>query len=382
MEVAGSAASASRVSVPTASSSAFIGTFGVVLALIAFFLVFDAFVARIDTEEARSRALSGYREGTRLLAAGQLGDAAEQFRTAASMDRENLTYKVALARVTLRKGDTETAEGLLLAILQQDPTDGAANVLMARVLVEQRRIDDAIAYYHRAVYGRWRAGEGGSSLQARFELIDLLAAIKARKELLAELLPIQDQSLGDVALRDHIGFLFLLAESPARAADVFGQVLRKSPKDAEAAAGLGEASLALGEYATAENQLARAARLSPRDTAVTSSLELAHELVAMDPSRRGLRLQDRYQRTRRLLLLTVQTVARCPLDGAASATAAAADSALGRPRIKNGDALDDLVQSDLALSQRLWRMRPASCAVESSREEKALALLQDALARS
>ncbi len=381
MEVAGSAASASRVSVPTASSSAFIGTFGVVLALIAFFLVFDAFVARIDTEEARSRALSDYREGTRLLAAGQLGDAAEQFRTAASMDRENLTYKVALARATLGQGDTETAQELLVSILQQDPTDGAANVLMARVLVEQRRIDVAIAYYHRAVYGRWRAGEGGSSLQTRFELIDLLAGIKARKELLAELLPIQDQSPGDVTLRDHIGFLFLLAESPPRAADVFRQVLRQNPTDAKATTGLGEASLALDDFGTAEIQFAKAARLSPRDTAVTSRLELAHELVAMDPSRRGLRLTDRYQRTRRFLLLTVQTVARCPLDSAANATAAAGASALSRARIQSGDALDDIIQADLALAQRLWGMRPVACVTESSAEEKALALLQDALAR-
>ncbi len=381
MEVGGSAGSASRVSVPTASSSAFIGTFGVVVALIAFFLVFDAFVARIDTEEARSRALSDYREGTRLLAAGRLGDAAEQFRTAASMDRENLTYKVALARATVRQGDTETAQGLLVSILQQDPTDGAANVLMARVLVEQQRLDEAIAYYHRAVYGRWRAGEGGSSLQARFELIDLLARIKARKELLAELLPIQDQSPGDVTLRDHIGFLFLLAESPARAGDVFRQVLRKNPKDAKAAAGLGEASLALGEYDNAENQLATAARLSPGDTAITGRLELAHDLAGMDPSRRGLRLTDRYQRTRRFLLLTVQTVARCPLDSAASAVAAAADSALGRAPIKSGDALDDIVQADLALAQRLWGLRPTACVAETSPDDKALALLQAALAR-
>lgn len=381
MAVGMSAGSAPQSSVPTASSSAFIGTFGVVLALIAFFLLFDTFVARIDTEEARSRALSDYREGIRLFAGGQLDDAAEQFRTAAAMDRGNLTYQIALARVTLRQGDTETAEGLLRSILQQDPTDGATNVLMARALVDQRRIEEAIAYYHRAVYGRWRAGEGGSSLRARFELIDLLAATNAHGALLAELLPIQDQSPGDVMLRDHIGSLFLLAGSPARAADVFHQVIQKNPTDAKAYTGLGEASLALGEYGTAEMQFTKAARLSPRDTAAATRLELAHDLVGMDPSRRGLRLQDRYQRTRRLLLLTVQTVARCPLDRAASAAAAAADSALGRPRIQDGDALDDLVQSNLALSQRLWGLRPASCVVETSPEEKALALLQDALAR-
>lgn len=381
MEVAGSAGISPRISVPTASSSAFIGTFGVVLALIAFFLVFDTFVARIDTQEARSRALSDYREGTRLFAGGQLDDAADQFRTAASMDRGNLMYQIALARVTLRQGDTETADGLLRSILQQDPTDGAANVLLARVLVKQRRMEDAIAYYHRAVYGRWRTGEGGSSLQARFELIDLLAATNARKALLAELLPIQDQSLGDLPLRDHIGYLFLSAESPARAADIFHQVIRKDPQDAKAYAGLGEASLALGEYSDAESQFARAARLSPRNAAVTGRLELARALVGMDPSRRGLRLENRYERTISLLRLTLITVARCPLDSAASAAAAVADSALGRPRGQNGDALDDVVQADLVLAQRLWGLRPAACATESSPEEKALALLQDGLAR-
>lgn len=381
MEVAGSAGISSRISVPTASSSAFIGTFGVVLALIAFFLVFDTFVARIDTQEARSRALSDYREGARLFAAGQLDDAADQFRTAASMDRGNLMYQIALARVTLRQGDTETADGLLRSILQQDPTDGAANVLLARVLVKQRRMEDAIAYYHRAVYGRWRTGEGGSSLQARFELIDLLAATDARKALLAELLPIQDQSLDDLPLRDHIGDLFLSAESPARAADIFHQVIRKDPQDAKAYAGLGEASLALGEYSAAESQFARAARLSPRNAAVAGRLELARALVRMDPSRRGLRLSDRYQRTISLLRLTLITVARCPLDSAASAAAAVADSALVRPRGQNGDALDDVVQADLALAQRLWGLRPAACVAESSPEEKALALLQDGLAR-
>ncbi len=375
MEVARSVGNPPGPSVPTASSSAFVVTFGVVLALIAFLLVFDTFVARIDTEEAQSRALSDYQEGTRLFASGRLDDAAEQFGTAAAMDRGNPTYQIALARVSLRQGDTETAETLLGSILQQDPTDGEANVLMARVLVDQRRMDEAIAYYHRAVYGRWRAGEGGSALQARFELISLLAASNAHEALLAELLPIQDQSLGDVTLRDHIGSLFLLAGSPARAADVFRQVIQKNPTDVKAYSGLGEASLALGDFDSAEIQFSKAARLSPRDTASATRLELARDLVGMDPSPRGLRLQDRYQRTRRLLLLTVQTVARCTLDSAASATAAAADSALGRRRIKNDDALDDLVQSDLALSQRLWAMRPVSCPVESSPDEKALARL-------
>lgn len=364
-----------------ASVSVFIGTFAVVLALIAFFLVFDTFVARIDTDEAQSRALSAYKDGTRLFSSGKFDDAAEQFSTAAAMDRGNIAYRVALARVTLRQGDMETAQTLLRSILQQDPTDGSANVLMARSLVKQGQIEDGIAYYHRAVYGRWRAGEGGSSLQTRFELINLLATTNAKQALLAELLPIQDQSLDDLTLRDSIGYLFLKAGSPARAADVFDQVLLKDTKDVRAYTGLGEASLALGNYDAAESQLARAVRLSPHDAAIAFRRDLAHNLAELDPSARGLRLSDRYERAREMLLLTVQTVARCPLDSVASAAAAVADSALGKSPGQSGDALDDFAQENLAIAQRLWKSRPVGCVSQSTPKQRALAMLQDELAR-
>ncbi len=367
--------------VTTASSSVFIATFGVVFALIAFFLVFDTFVARIDKNEAHSRALGAYNEGARLFGKGLYDDAAEQFSTAASMDRENIKYRVALARATLRQGDTETAQTLLRSILQQDPTDGSANVLLARVLIKEGRIDEGIAYYHRAVYGRWREGEPGSSLDARFELINLLAGTGAKQALLAELLPIQDQSLDDVALRDSIGYLFLEAGSPSRAATVFHQVLARDAKNVRAYAGLGEASLALGNYAGAENQLERALRLAPHDTAIAQRRDVARELTELDPSARGLRLSERYQRARSVLLLTLQTVARCPLDSAASATAAMADAALGKQPGTTGDALDDVVQTDLAMAQRLWQVRPVACVSLRTSREKALGLLQDALAR-
>ncbi|MEO7218586.1 MAG: tetratricopeptide repeat protein, partial [Gemmatimonadaceae bacterium] len=171
------------------------------------------------------------------------------------------------------------------------------------------------------------------------------------------------------------------AGSPSRAADVFHQVIQKDAQNARAYTGLGEASLALGNYAVAETQFARAARLSPHDTAVAVRRDVARSVAQMDPSIRGLRLRDRYQRAHDILLLTVQTVARCPLDSAASATAAVAVSSLARSPGESGDALDDLVQTDLTTAQTLWQLRPVACVSLSTPKEKALALLQDALAR-
>ncbi len=359
----------------------FVGTFGAVLALIVFFLLFDTFVARIDQAEARSRALSDYREGMTFLAAGRVNDAADQFRTASSMDRNNTAYEIALARAVLRQGDTENADQLLRSILQRDPTDGAANVLLARLLVGQRRIEDAIAYYHRAVYGHWRSAESGGSVQARLELIDLLASTKAREQLLAELLAIQDQPLGNSAQRDHFGYLFLIAGSPSRAAEAFRHAIRANPQDSHAYAGLGEASLEMGEYATAASQLTKAKRLAPGDTTVADRLAIARVLAALDPSLRGLRLKDRYGRSRSLLRLTLETVARCPLDSAASAYAAMADSALSAVHSGNPSTLDELFDRDMSLAQRLWNLAPAQCDSRSSIDGRALALLDAKLSR-
>lgn len=371
-----------------ARASVFVGTFGVTIAAIMFLLVFDTFLARIDSTEASSRAVSEYQDGLRLERAGGaagLQQAEEHFRTAASMDRQNPSYSLALANVLLIQGQAEDAETLLLAILQREPTDGAANMLMARALVRENRIAEAKAYYHRAVYGRWPGGDGGGggggSKQARFELIDLLARTRSRQELLAELLPIQDQSLDSLDLRVHIGQLFLLAGSAARAGDVFRGVLHRRPDDAAAYAGLGESALALGDYRRAQGDLSRAARLAPNDSAVEARLDLVDALLALDPDRRGLKLADRYDRSRQVLQLTAASVGLCRSDSAVHAAVFSADSLLRLPVRHAAAAMNDGVDENLALAQRLWVMRPQSCPVGTTPDERALALLQDRLAQ-
>ncbi len=372
-------------SVPTASTTAFLGTFGVVFALIAFFLVFDTFLARIDSAEASSRAAGEYKAGMRLSLAGEVDEAADRFRTAASMDRTHPAYSVALARALLAQGKYVAAERLLETILQNDPTDGAANVLMARVMVKENRIEEAKAHYHRAVYGRWRAAEGGSSMEARFELIELLASMQAKQELLAEILPIEDQSLDDLDLRNRIGSLFLVAGSPARANEVFREVIRKRPDDARAYAGLGAAAMALGNYRAAEDNLTRALRLAPNDSAGIAQLDVARALLALDPMRRGLRLSDRYDRSSRLVQLTSAEVSRCSADitarAAAAAASAAADSALRPARRQSEARMNDAIEENLSESQRLWAMRPAQCRQGTSPDSRALTLIQERLAR-
>lgn len=365
----------------TATHAEFLVTFGIIIALIVFFLGFDAFLARIDRAEASSRAARAYEEGKRLAAAGELEDASDRFRAATWMRRDNTTYSLALAQSLLAQERSPEASRILDRILQQDPTNGRANVLMARDLLAEGRVEEAKAHYRRAVYGRWPEAEGGSSLDARFELIEFLVRTDAREELLAELLPIEDQSIEDLDLRNHIGRLFLLAGSPERAAEVFRQVMQQRPRDAEAIGGLGEAALALGNYSRAEGNLAQAARLAPGDSTVADRLDLARALRVLDPLMRGLRLSERYERSRRVLLGTEQVLGRCAVDSAVARVVAVADSLLRLPVSRGATEMDDAAEMYLSIAQRLWAIRPAGCRVGQAAEDRALSLLQDRLAR-
>ena len=107
--------------------------------------------------------------------------------------------------------------------------------------------------------------------------------------------------------------LFLLAGSPGRAADMFRQILRQEHDhdDADAYAGLGEAEIAQGNYRIAETNLQMAAHLKPGDEDIRKRLELARQVLALDPMLRGLGTAERYRRTRELVQLALNDVNQC-----------------------------------------------------------------------
>src|ERR1041385_7171871 len=86
-------------------------------------------------------------------------------------------------------------------LLTRAESDGAVNDALARVLEREGRDEDAKAYFHRAIYGRWSTDTVANRQRVRFELIELLARRHDDRELVAELLPFQDAPADSVALR-------------------------------------------------------------------------------------------------------------------------------------------------------------------------------------
>lgn len=364
---------------PAASVSEFIATFAVILAAIVGLLLFDTALAKMDKSGRKSYAAREFAAGEQLVAQGKIEEAIEHLRAASTLDGESSAYGVALAEATLADGRPSAAEQMVLPVLERNPTDGAANLAMARVLAKEGKGEEAKSYYHRAIYGLWPPGADKSRNVARFELIDLLARANAKQELLSELLPIQDDSTNDMAQRKRIAHLFVVAGSPSRAVAIFREVLRRDSRDADAYVGLAEAALSLGDYATARADLLAAQKLMPEDS---SSLQprmiLTDSVIALDPTQRGLSLAEQVRRSRNLLQMTLASARSC-LGAQAPQVAAALDSAMTLVSPARAAVQAQSVEQNLSLAEQLWGLRRSRCAPE--REDGALALIHMRIAQ-
>ena len=355
-------------------ASIFIATILGIVALIAVMLSFDVFLARIDRSESDGHAADEYREGIHLLQLGRASDALERFASATAIDRENVTYALALGDAMLRAGRISEADATLRALLDRAENDGAVNLTMAHVMIREGKDHDAKAYFHRAIFGQWGADSLERRTQVRFELIDLLARRGDTRELLAELLPFEEVSPDSVALRRRLGALFLRAGSPARAANMFRQVVRRDPSDADSYAGLGEAALALGNFHAARTDFLEAERLRPDDARLNARRALTDTVMALDPTARGIGAAARSARSQTLLARTLFAVNACAApppalaDSARSLLAAPARrSAANTPDEAAGEAM-------LGVAVDLWSSRPPSC--DRTNPDEALRLVQ------
>jgi tetratricopeptide (TPR) repeat protein len=333
----------------------------------------------VDIRGRKSYAAREFRTGEQFLAQGKTEPAIEHLRTASMLDDDNSAYATALAQAILADGQPNAAEQLLLPLLERNPTDGAANLAMARVLAQQGRTEEAKSYYHRAIYGLWPGGAHENRTDARFELIDLLAQTNARQELLAELLPIQDDSANTSAQRMRIAHLFVVAGSPSRAVAIFRELLRRNKPDADAYVGLAEAALSLGDFATARADLIAAQKLTPDDSTLVPRIALADSVIALDPTQLGLAQPEQYRRARNLVQMTLKSARSC-LAAQAPQVAVALDSAsafLVSPAPADGRAQS--IQQALSVAQSLWGLQRTRCAAVPP--DGVLALIQNRIAQ-
>lgn len=347
-----------------------------ILLAIAGFSVIDSFLAREERLASHKEAQRLFREGQRFEQAGNYSRAIDRFRAARSVTGEQANYAIALAVALLKAGQLQEAESILGEVLQRDSVSGEANLMMARVLVKQGRLAQAESYYHRAIYDQWPDGAAGHRRQARLELIDTLAHYDKKKDLLSELLALQDEAGGDVRILKRIAPLYLSVGSPLHAADAFRDILRYEPRNADAYAGLGEVEFAAEKYRAAEEDFRSALRLDPRNEQLRTHLELCRQVLQLDPTRRGLSMRDRYERSLEVLHLAVDGLRQCSADGTPQSVQDLADTADEQLRRQvKAVQENDAIEANVGLAEKLWRARTGECKQAISPAEQPLELV-------
>jgi tetratricopeptide (TPR) repeat protein len=337
-----------------------------------------SFLAGSYRTERRNRAKEVFLTGEKLAGEGHNSAAINEYRTALALEPTNRQYQIALATALIKLDRFNEAASHLTELLQGDPTNGLANLLMARIAVRQGKDSDAEAYYNRAIYGLWPSNPEVHRIEVRFELAEFLASIGANKLLLGELLQLQSEVPENVEMRKHIAHLFLLAGSPSHAADIYRELVKEHHGDVEVYSRLGEAEFERGNYGAARAAFTSALRVSPKNEQNRERLQLVNQVLALDPTLRGLSSRQRYTRSRELVEDAYKQLTDClqKHKNPSSSIQSIMDTArklLAEKRIPRRD-IESPTENNIVLAEQLWEARKNLCGEAPSDEPLSLVL--------
>jgi tetratricopeptide (TPR) repeat protein len=254
-------------------------------------------VTRLKANEKRI-AFHAFEAGMAAYQARDPERALDDFRAALNYDRDNPSYQLSLARALRDTGRLNESYAYLAHLWEGSPQDSTINLALARLAARRRSIDDALRYYHGAIYGTWPTDADTNRRQTRFELIDFLLQEKALPQAQAELMALA-QALPPDAF-DHLAVAkrFREAQDLRGALAQYEIVLKLDEKNLEALTGTSESAYELGHYKTAQKYLQKAVELNPKNDDLRHKLESASLILATDPFIR--RISDA-ERNRRLV---------------------------------------------------------------------------------
>lgn len=306
-----------------------------------------AFFATRAAAAANSRlrlrdAAAWYSRGQHATEEGRLGDAVHALQRATGIDRDNVSYRLALARALAANHQEYAARQLLLGVRERMPEEPDVNLQLARLDAHRGDATGAQNYYRDALYGAWKADDGEARRRARVEFIRYLLDHGERQRAVSELIVLTGNLPEDSAAQTAAARLLLEAGDARQALDLFERVLSRDPDSPGAARGAGEAAFSLQNYTRALRYL----RAAPADDQVSDLRAVAELVIAEDPLRPRLSPSVRWQR---LSAATAETKAR--LSACAATDAGSRDQLLASSRA-------DLVALEPSLSLRALRESP------------------------
>lgn len=267
------------------------------LAAVVAFLIVTHLVNRFG-EQQKALARHLFAQGQANVGSGRPDLAIRYFRAALGYNPADFDYQLSLARALRDTGRFDESRSYLMNLWEREPQDGAVNLALGRLAAREHATNDAIHYYHNAVYGIWSSDPEAHRSNAQFELIDFLLRQNALPQAQAELITLAASLPVSSELRTRVAKMFAQTGDYEHALAEYQTVLQRDRLNAAAQAGAGDSAFHLHHYRTAQRYLAEAVESGANDPQTTKMLKLAKLVIDMDPFVRGLPVTERNQRVR------------------------------------------------------------------------------------
>ncbi len=241
--------------------------------------------------------------------------AASEFRAALRYSRDNFTYQLNLAQALIGLNRKSEANAYLVNLWEREPENGLVNLQLARIAAQKGRTEQALRYYHNAIYATWPDDQEVERRNARLELIEYLLRINANAQAQSELIALAANVGDDSALHARVGDLFLQAQDYEHALAEYRQSLKSDRHNAAALAGAGLAAFELGRYPIAQRYLEAAASANSGDPQIADRLKTTELVVKMDPFRRQIPVNERNRIVMEALAAAGERLKSCPDAG-------------------------------------------------------------------
>lgn len=243
-----------------------------------------------------------YRQGERQLREGKPEAAIASLREATTNDHDDRGFAFALAQALGATNRDDEARLALLRLRESAPESPQINLQLARLAARDHDMQDALRYYHHALYGLWTGEKVDEQRrQVRLELIHLLLNHKDRSRALAELMAFSTDAPRTASVQLELGQLYVEAGDASNALQHFAQAAQMDTRNVAALSGAGETSFQLGDYKTAEGYLSRATALDRSATRAAQLLETTQLIQSSDPLESHLSRLEQVQRLRAAL---------------------------------------------------------------------------------
>jgi len=255
--------------------------------------------------------------------------AVSDFRTALLYSRDNYSYQLNLAEALIGLKRTNEAFSYLINLWEREPENGFVNLDLARIAAQKGETEQALRYYHNAIYAAWPDDQQVERRDARLELVDFLLSINARAQAQAELLALAANLPNDPFQQTRVGDLFLRAQDYENALAEYRLSLKADHHNSAAVTAAGIAAFQLGRYALAQRYLQSAVATNPSDAQSAARLKTTELVLQMDPFQRQLSVAQRNLVVIEAFAAGGQRLKSCfGTAGSAGATSSGASSSL------------------------------------------------------